>query len=392
MDDLERAIADRLRARADATHPPPGLDERIRVGVRVRRRRRRLTELTGVVAAVALVITIPAIVRLDAGRTRPAAPAAGPAGLAVDRIVSVPRTLQGGAVFSALALGPDGTIVGQGVARAGKGRSDGKVWRSGPAGGAPRPVAGAPGLWAAHTDGRHIVWPQNTDDRHDYQLMCAEPGSTPRQLGDQGVTSTEYSFTADAGVVVWNDETEGAPHTVWAARSCDERPRQVFQGGSGVAFAYPDVVVVGERRPGVFDGSLRQVDVESGAAVPLRLTGSPADLAGREDAVFAANGRMLAWADGRAITLVDRRSGAARRLPVRLPHSSGLNGEITRLTAGDGVLVYSTEPQDGDPNTARSVVYDLRTARSYSLTGEAYAAGDRLMWRDGAFYRVGRVR
>jgi RNA polymerase sigma factor (sigma-70 family) len=82
----------------------------------------------------------------------------------------------------------------------------------------------------------------------------------------------------------------------------------------------------------------------------------------------------------------------AEAIPVRLPHTTGVNGEIRRLTAGNKVLVYSTQPQDGDPDTAKSLVYDLRTATSFRLAGDAYAAGGWFAWRDGASYRLGRVR
>jgi hypothetical protein len=396
MGDFERAIGEHLRARADDVGVPPHLGERIETRVTVRRRRRRLAEISSAVATVAVVIAVPVAVqlrveqphspRLAASTTRPPR-----LNLTVDHLVSIPRELPGGKVFSALALGPDGTLIGQGTSFDRMSHDDGRLWRSGPAGGTPRQVTSAPGLWAAHTDGKRIIWPQNTDRLHDFQLMCAEADAAPRQLGRQGVAAVEYAFAADSGIVVWNDEVNDMSHTVWAARSCDETPQPLFHGGSGVAFSYPDVLVAGEKKRGGFDGRLTQVDVDSGAAVPLHLTG-PSGLAGREDAAFAANRQVLAWADGGAVTVLDRRTGAAKAIPMRLPHTTGVNGEVRRLTAGNKVLVYSTQPQDGDPDTAKSLVYDLRTAKSFRLAGDAYAAGDWFAWRDGASYRLGRVR
>ena len=61
-----------------------------------------------------------------------------------------------------------------------------------------------------------------------------------------------------------------------------------------------------------------------------------------------------------------------------------------RLTAGEHVVVCSSEHQDFDD--AAAIAYDLRSGERFALPGEAWAAGGWLLWRDGADYLLAPIR
>jgi hypothetical protein len=174
-----------------------------------------------------------------------------------------------------------------------------------------------------------------------------------------------------------------------------------------VAFSHPDLFVV---EPGNADG-LRQVDVESGTVVaqhPLPegvkvRTGGPD---GWQVWVAAANRDTFAWVVDDVLRTVSRdtwESSGSMRVPSALEYERGsviiggrtmpsrprLGGE---LTAGNRLIVYSAKVELEDEINVRSVIYDPRSGQSFETVGQAYAAGDWLLWQDGDTFRLGRVR
>lgn len=61
-----------------------------------------------------------------------------------------------------------------------------------------------------------------------------------------------------------------------------------------------------------------------------------------------------------------------------------------RLSAGAHVVVVSVEHQDFDDAVA--IAYDLRNGKRYPLPGQAWTAGDWLLWRDGEDYLLAPIR
>ncbi|MGI8334690.1 hypothetical protein ACRYCC_32455 [Actinomadura scrupuli] len=389
MRELEREVAARLRAQGGGTGPPPpDLAARILHGAAVRRRRRRAAEAAAVTLAVALAIGLPAYVSADRRHPSPAgaAPSAsrGPAqGLRPTSVpagaTEIPRRLPGGWLLSAYGVGPEGELLGVGVKYGTKGteEEDGRLWRIAGGDAAPAPVADPDGLWTAASGDGVVVWPEHRDDRHDFQLMCGGGGGA-RQLGDRGVVSGPGGFQVDRDVLVWTDESR---RTVWTAKGCAGSPRRIDTAGRAVAFSYPYAYVVDAAGP----GRLRRIDVVTGAAVARTL---PSAVTGDAAVLFAAGPRTLSYSDGRGLVVIDTATWRPRTVATRLPHSEGLNGERTSLTAGDEAVVYSTRPLDGDPETDGAVVYRTsgHTAPS-TLAGEAYTKGRWLVWRDAGVYR-----
>jgi hypothetical protein len=393
MGELEREVAERLRAQGGGTGPPSAdLAARILHGVSVRRRRRRAAEAAAVTLAVAVAIGLPAYVSADrrhpapAGAASPASrnPAQGRgAGLQPTSVpteaTAVPRRLPGGWLLSAYGVGPEGELLGVGVKYGTKGteQEDGRLWRITDGDTPPAPIADPDGLWTAASGDGVVVWPEHRDDRHDFQLMCRGGGSA-RQLGDRGVVSDPGGFQVDRDVLVWTDESR---RTVWTAKGCTGSPRTIDTAGYAVAFSYPYAYVVDIATP----GRLRRIDVITGAAVTRTL---PSTVTKDATVLFAAGPRTLSYSDGHGLVVIDTATWRPRTVATRLPHSEGLNGERMSLTAGDEAVVYSTRPLDGDPETDGALVYRTSgQAAPSTLSGEAYTKGRWLVWRDAGVYR-----
>jgi hypothetical protein len=134
---------------------------------------------------------------------------------------------------------------------------------------------------------------------------------------------------------------------------------------------------------------VRMVNVETHAVSPAPVP--PVDWsAGVAD--YAASPQIIAWLRGPKLMVLDRATGQTRQVTAPLPSSGGSNGDLIDLTVGRRLVVYATRPMDGDPRASAALVYDIVTGRSVRLASEAYAAGDRLVWREGTEYVVARMR
>jgi len=109
--------------------------------------------------------------------------------------------------------------------------------------------------------------------------------------------------------------------------------------------------------------------------------------------VFAATATHLAWAvDGR-LSVLDRRTGTVTEVPTTLPAATGGAGQVDFLTAGDWIVVCAVRPMEADPSSrSAAVLYDTASGRTAALESEAFAAGDRLAWREGTAYRIATLR
>lgn len=381
MDELERRVAEGLsRPAPEPGRPPEGLGRRIVSGTAARKRRRRATAaavgFAVVAAAFPMVLGFPTEgngrgpASVSASRDGNGAGSASPApnGPAV-----VPRVLPNGDRFRAVALGRDGSVLGTAESVDGEGTVTPRrgVWLAGPGGSAPARIHDTseetlPYLWTMANGATARIWPDGET------LTCLPAsGNKPAHPLGEGWDGRE-PFYAERDLIVWWDAGEDA---LSVAAGCDGPVRTLPVEGTLEAFADPYAYVRAGR-------TMQQVDVRSGAsaAIPLPPVDDPS-------AGFAAGPGALAWADGDTLTVQKLGPGGDRRVLHDLPY--GRDDEyIGRITIGDGVVVYSASHQDRD--TGAAMVYDLRTGRRSPLPGEALAAGDRLLWRDGDTYRLTR--
>lgn len=394
MDNFERKVAERLRAQDTGPLPPSGLPSRILDGVRVRRRRRRAAAATSMIVAVTLTIGVP--VYLSAQRTAqlphagPSSPAAAsapggsivlaPAPLPSNGPTEIGRTLPGGWQFTAFGVGSDGTVLGVGAkyAKNGTGVLDGTLWRTAQDGSPPSAIATPAGLWTAGIGAGVMVWPEHRDSAHDYQLMCQDHSGIGHQLGVRGVAHELNGFSVGGNIIVWTDE---GGHTVWTAKGCTGRPRTLDTSGFAVAFSYPYAFVLDARSK----RGIREIDVRTGTVTARTL---PADAAKADLGLFAAGANTLSYSDGHALVVIETRTWRPRVVSAQLPHSNGLNGERTTLTAGDSTVVYTTRPLDGGPDGDSSVIYRVGHPNASTVSGEAFTNGHWLLWRDKNVYKL----
>ncbi|MFI0410047.1 hypothetical protein [Actinomadura sp. 3N508] len=375
MDEFERTVGKLLTSPFKDEDPPAPLQGRILRRTAAARRRR--VAAGGMVAAavaglgpVAVMQAVPE--RAPADDLAPVT--ATDLGAIVKRgtIVRIPRELPNKSPFEAMALNKDGTVLG--VPQAGDGGNDARstgIWRAGPDGGRPALVAEtAPGtrayLWAMAAGDAGYLWPDGE------RLSCRGPaGAGPSRTLDAAWGGRDRFF-ADGPAFVWGRNAD----VLRVATSCGGETRTYSVGGTLEGFSFPYAIV----RAGA---GLRQVDVRDGAVRDLVRLGASAD------PVLAANSRLIAWADGGALTVLDRGAGTSRQAVRTLPHAADPTYS-GRITAGDRVVVYTAEHQDED--VAESVLFDVRTGRKVRVGGEAWAAGGWLLWREGADYRLARVR
>lgn len=409
MDDLERRITETLVARGDGSPPPDDGPARVLRQVASRRRRRRYAAIAGVALAAATALTVPTVLSLRSAQDDPAARGTAPLSSApsplsidlkalvdTDGLVTIGRKLPGGWRFDAEALGEDGTVLGRGLIYDGQDDSgDTKVWRTGPGVSAPHAVVNARSpvdLGGMAVEGSFVYWLEHRDDLTDFQLMCRDKrGGSPRQMGTGGVTAGSRPLVSH-GVVVWADAGDGATDSpvkprIWRVSGCTDPPRQVATNSVVEAFSYPHAFVRKLADRGELSAALTEVNIETGKVVTTHTLP-------QQDVAVTANRGAVVWGDGVTLTVTDRRSQRPRRIAG--PLRPGEN-EVTGLSAGNRLVVYTVSPMDNrDPDAPRSLVYDLRTGRAVVLPGEAYAAGDRLLWRDGDWkngvYRLARVR
>ncbi|MEO3783591.1 hypothetical protein ABGB12_09685 [Actinocorallia sp. B10E7] len=397
MEDLERLVAGRLRALDDAA-PSPELHERLmsRVNhqVKTRRRRRRIAQAAAGLSLVAAAAVVTPLA-LDSGASSPSdpsmlaaserpgplhergsapsGPGGGPSGSARPGTAGgVPRDLPSGKILNAFGVTSDGAVLGTGVGP--KGRSDGVLWRADVSGllAVPSPVAEPKGLYAASGSRNMTIWAERRGGA--YELMCRSGEGEAVQLGSGGVArrgGVGVGFHADRDVAVWTDKAEG---TVWTAHGCDGVPEPLTLGYAA-GFAYPYAYVLSTDGRGRPTGEVQRVQVETGTQETRELPRT--HLA--KDVLYTAGAGTFSVADGRSLTVYDAETWQASQLPEPLP-----TGDSASLTAGDGLVVYSTHGQDAD----KALIYETGSGQTRVHDGEAYAKGEWLLTRDDEAYRL----
>ncbi|MFI0482274.1 hypothetical protein [Actinomadura sp. 9N215] len=383
MDELERKLEELLTSPFKDEYPPESLRSQILERVAAARRHRVAagTVTLAAVAALAPIIAMQAVSERSpadepATVTVTATATSGQTGLGalVDpgTIVRIPRDLPGKSPFEAMALGRDGTVLGAPqIGASGNSQRSTGIWRAGPDGGLPALVAETGPevrayLWAMAAGVPGYLWPDGE------RLSCRGPdGEGPTRTLDEAWGGRDRFF-ADGPAFVWGRNARA----LLVATACGGQIRNYPISGTLEALSYPHAIV----RSG---SDLRSVDVRDGAIRDLRRLESSSDL------VFAANPHLVAWAGGGALTVLDRDTGRSRQILHTLPHEAD-TAYAGRITAGNRIIVYTAAHQDRDE--AETVVYDVRTGREARLGGEAWTAGDWLLWRDGADYRLARVR
>ncbi|MEU5876289.1 hypothetical protein [Spirillospora sp. NPDC047279] len=379
MDELEHKVAEHLLAAATdpGTHPSAGLGEAVLAGTAARRRRRR-TLVTAVAAGVAATMAVPVAVFAASGRdgARPPDPAKPVTSVTPSAVQTrgalIPRSLPGGRTFRAMALGPDGSVLGMPVAVNGEGVQlpQRGVWLAGPEAGPPRRVADTPAsalpyLWTMAVGATSRVWPEGET------LRCQSPGRTDvRTL--RASWSGREPFYVDGGLIVWGDAER---RTIVTAAGCDALPHSRSLPGPLVAVS--DQNAYARTRP----DRVEQVNLRHGGRRPLVAETS-------DEAVFGAGPGTLAWADRGRLT-VQRLTGSGQQSVVarRLPFA-GRPGYTGTVTVGLNVVVYSAVHQDTGDGGA--LVVDLRTGAQVTFPGAAWAAGDLLLRDLGDGYLLER--
>jgi len=357
VDDLERDVAEHLRALLVADAPPAELADRILTRTAARRRRRRA--IAAVTVVTALVVCGAAAVGVAGVRN-----GSDPQPVAAPSEVTIQRGLAGGQRFKAMALGPDGTVLGTAVSVGPDGAEHlrGGVWKASPTVVVPRRVqstsAGSlPYLWTMAVGDRVQVWPEGE------RLKCLGPNGSVRTIG-AGWSGRER-FYAERGLVVWGHAGRG----VAVASGCDGPTRTIPVKGFLKGFSYPLAFVT--------EGAKTwQVDVRSSAkSAVARAPRSPDEI--------VAGPTALAWVTGDDLTVRDRATGTDRTVRLPVYQSSSI-----QITLGDHVLAYSGSGEDGDEGQAR--VYDLRTGAYVDEPGPALAAGGWLAVQAGDVYKLTR--
>src|SRR4029450_5465151 len=100
----------------------------------------------------------------------------------------------------------------------------------------------------------------------------------------------------------------------------------------------------------------------------------------------AANSQVFAWVVGDIFRVNDRRTWK-QTLVEKVPKPR--RAARISMTAGSRIVAYSAESLKGK---GESLLYDTESGQTLKWSGAAYAAGDGLLWRDGADYGLGRVR
>jgi hypothetical protein len=386
VDDLERRIAAELVAADPDDQPPPWLAPRILDRVRRRRRWRALATALAAATAVAAVATSAAVLLAEPGR-RPVTPAVLPSSDQITpqptrradlddlidphTVVRVPAQLPDGARFDVMGLDANGTVIGS--RRAASPGAPEDVWVAGPARPAPVRLQDTPPdpyLWVMAVDADTHVWAGGES------LKCAESSDPGRVRVLDPNWGGRTPFYAGGGVIVWTT-VDGR---MKVAEGCHGRVRSLSAKGMLDALVYPHAFVRDAN-------GLHQVDVRRGT-VQLVAGAPPLATSPNTPAIsVAANAALVAWSEGGAVTTLDRATGARRRSIVDLGWQPMY---FAGLAAGNRLLVYWVSHQDYDQGS--SVVIDSRTGRTAAVPGRAWAAGDWLVWRDGDYYKIARVR
>ncbi|MFG1685887.1 hypothetical protein ACGFNP_37385 [Nonomuraea sp. NPDC049269] len=372
------------------TVPPADLAERVHRGVAVRRRRRRALAFAAAACAVALAAAVPVAWREIGGQGQTVANSVNGLGDLVDLpgSAALPAKTTEGAEFFPESLGEDGSVLG---------RSRKKLWEWGPEGGPLRPLGAASGATPA-TGPSVRVWPGTNIVT---PLYCRDRNGTTPVMPENMVGT---SLWVSGGTIVGSDTTLRP----WAAKGCTKGAAVPGAAGEAVAFSYPDLFVADPSKA----NGLRQVDVESGALVAERPLPEGVNVRTSADRsqlwLGAANRDTFAWVVDGVLRTADRadwRVTEGPRVPpageiivgggTQLADGRTFNAQYprlyARLTAGDRLIAYSGLTP-GEGASWQSLVYDPRSGQSFAFKGLAYAAGDWLLWNDGASYRLARVR
>lgn len=120
-----------------------------------------------------------------------------------------------------------------------------------------------------------------------------------------------------------------------------------------------------------------RVDVRDGA-----VSGVPR-LVLDDRSVVATTATVTAWTAHHEL-IID----GDRLLVTGLPHAEGANA-VPTLTAGSGLVVHSAI--DHDCCAAAAIGVEPSTGRQAAFPGEAWTAGEWVLWRDGADDLLARV-
>ncbi|MFB4276860.1 hypothetical protein ACBJ59_16315 [Nonomuraea sp. MTCD27] len=390
MDENPYGLRERFEAMTGDASPSPGLHARIIAAAAARRRSRRYGILAGAAALLVAAVLLPSLAprtepdEIAAVRTpteppgliAPDAPKELHAFLRPDPPARIPVRTRDGRYFRVDALGEMGTVLGGTGFDADPYRAtDDRLWLATPSDPVPAVAAAtAPQSWARAAGSELHAWAEPRGGAYDYQLMCVQSGSTPRQVGTTGVTKGwPHPIRISGDVLVWTDETD----VVRAATGCAGEPRELRRSGRAVAFSHPYAYVADGRR-------LLRVDVRGGGAestVAELPDGSVED----RPVIFAAAGDTVTWVAGRVLTVL---AGRERR---QVSLDSALAAQATDLTVGGRLVVLAARPAETDPSHYAALVYDLRTGDTVRLAAEAYAADGWLLWRERDAYSLARV-
>jgi hypothetical protein len=403
----EQLLAERLAGIGRHAQPPPGLVEHILRDAA--RRNRRYRVVTAAVATCLLLAGTATAVRM-AGLPHRHAPsgAAATVGLTLRpgpaphlstlaelfpgrRPLTVSRTLRDGEQLWVFAVTPAGALVGADRPHPVDG---GEHWTRtvvlDPVNGDERdlPAAGAP-LFTS--DGRYLTQLGQSPDFVP-ELFCTDLRTgTARRLSTNTFVATNV-VTGD-GRTAWTlRQDPGDAPEIWISTGCGS-PRPLAVQGFPIALHAPYLYL--------FDAARQPLryDLASGATQVLPLghplsAGGGTSVAISPSTVFwtpldkpAGPGEVGAPGAIRARDIATGLDTVVTAVPPRA-RPRAPDDEMNTLTAGGRLMAWSSSPYDGNLADSQGLVYDPVTNSLVRLPGEAFAAGNWLVWYENGGYRV----
>jgi hypothetical protein len=237
--------------------------------------------------------------------------------------------------------------------------------------------------------GAFIPWLGHVVPTHKFDLMCRDLRiGTDTQVSDGSVWESTVRLSGPYMAWTYYPGTGEDRLRVAVADGCGGPTQNLAVEGAVLDF-HGSYVYVAERKAGWIasppaEVNVVRVNVLTGTTEQVGRIGPTDD----ESFAFAATSRASAWLAERNLMVRDLSTGRTATVVRQLPKAPGVNGEILDLTAGDTVFAYGTSPSDGDPATARGLVYDPTRNVIVELPGEALANGRWLLWRDGDTYQL----
>ena len=350
---------------------------------------RRRAAFPAVALATAAVAAMPFLMPWHENNPSPSL-AGGPGDLVVaSSLVRIKTGLPHGARFQAEVLGVDGSVLGR--------SADTALWKAGPKGGRPSPTGIRAAKAVLLTGPGLLGYAANEPGNADaFNLMCRDSSGKTHTASPQGVDPTQPVWT-DGGKLIGSDVMM-QPFSA----TCRGPLKILAQQWTGswskvVAFSNPTIFYVDPTN----HRDLREIDAATGRVgahhkLPAGVhrmkpipDGTPIDPQIEQIWWAAATPATFAWVADGALRVTPRRAWNSAPTPVTAGLPRPVKGGRTQLTAGSRLVVYSTAPAQG---SGESVLYDLKTHQLIRWHGEAYTAGDWLIWRDGTDYRLARVR